>query len=172
MAIRQLFTVGYEGAELAAFLATLSGLEIHQIIDVRELPLSRKRRFSKNALADALKAQGVAYTHLKELGDPKPGREAARRGEFAEFRRIYRQHLRKVASQEALAAAALLAGKRRSSLLCFERDPVNCHRSIIAADLADRWNFSVVHIGVHDKVIRLKNQDVQHGDGHGAYAIG
>lgn len=170
--MKQLFTVGYEGAELAAFLATLSRLEIHQVIDVRELPLSRKRGFSKHALADALKAEGIAYTHLRELGDPKPGREAARRGEFAEFRRIYRQHLRKVASQDALATAAALAGKCRSSLLCFERDPVNCHRSIIAADLADRWNFSIVHVGVHDKIIRLKNQDVKHGDGHGAHAIG
>lgn len=170
--MKQLFTVGYEGADLAAFLATLVRLEIHQIIDVRELPLSRKRGFSKKALAVALKDKGIAYTHLRELGDPKPGREAARRGEFTEFRKIYRQHLRKVAGQDALAVAAQLAGKRRSSLLCFERDPSNCHRSIIAADLADRWNFSVVHIGVNDKVIRVTNQDVQHGDGRGAHAIG
>ena len=172
MTVKQLFTVGYEGSELAEFLATLSRQDITQVIDVRELPLSRKRGFSKQALSDALKARGITYIHLKDLGDPKPGREAARRGQFAEFRRIYGQHLRKVASQEALATAGTLASKRRSCLLCFEREPADCHRTIIAAAMMERWKFSVVHLSVRDTVARQKNQVGRQVERHSAHAIG
>lgn len=170
--IKQLYTVGYEGAELSAFLTTLCHLGIRQIIDVRELPLSRRRGFSKRALSEALQQKGISYTHLKELGDPKPGREAARRGDFAEFRRIYKQHLRKVSSQEALAVVADLAAKQRSCLLCYERDSVHCHRSIVSAALAEDWKFTVNHIGVRDNIGPKKNQVVQDRDRFRAYAVG
>ena len=91
MSEKLLYTVGYEGADLSDFLNTLKVHKIKQIIDVRDLPLSRKRGFSKNALAAALAKIGITYLHLKALGDPKPGREAARSGDFASFRRIWLQ---------------------------------------------------------------------------------
>lgn len=77
MSEKHLYTVGYEGVDLDEFIATLKTFGIKQIIDVRDLPLSRKRGFSKNALASALAEAGVKYLHVKSLGDPKPGREAA-----------------------------------------------------------------------------------------------
>ena len=148
MRAKQLFTIGYEGAELSDFLATLIASGITQILDVRDVPLSRKRGFSKNSLSNALSAEGIVYHHLKGLGDPKPGRDAARRGEYALFNKIYKKHLQTECAQSALDIALHKAGQRISCLLCFERAHEHCHRSIVAAALIERSGFDVKHIGV------------------------
>lgn len=76
----RIFTIGYEGATQDQFIATLQQAGVVQVIDVRAVPLSRKPGFSKNVLAAGLKAAGIAYVHLKALGTPPEGREAARKG--------------------------------------------------------------------------------------------
>lgn len=152
MSEKLLYTVGYEGADLSDFIATLKTHNIKQIIDVRDLPLSRKRGFSKNALASALAEVGVRYLHLKSLGDPKDGREAARSGDTARFRRIYGRHLDSIEAKDGLKAAAVAAKKVTSSLLCYERDHIDCHRSMIADRLKD--NFKIQHISVASPVAK------------------
>jgi uncharacterized protein (DUF488 family) len=154
MGERLLYTVGYEGADLGGFLATLKAHEIKQIIDVRDLPLSRKRGFSKNALTAALAEVGIGYVHLKSLGDPKPGRDAARSGNIAAFRRIYTRHLATDLAKAGLVAAASAARKTISSLLCYERDYIDCHRSIVAERL--KADFKVQHIEVTSTVTKRR----------------
>lgn len=100
-----LTTIGYEKAALNDFIATLQAASVECVIDVRELPLSRKRGFSKTALGQALEGADIRYVHLKALGDPKPGRDAARAGRFEEFNAIYRKHLATPEAQEALVLA-------------------------------------------------------------------
>lgn len=148
MGAKKLFTIGYEGAELAEFLATLIAHGVEQVVDVRDVPSSRKSGFSKRALADALAASGIAYVHLKQLGDPKPGRDAARRGQFNAFRTIYRLHLTGPEAQTALKMAAAMASKMTSCLLCFERVHEHCHRAIVAEALSDRADFAIEHLRV------------------------
>jgi uncharacterized protein (DUF488 family) len=152
LSAKQLFTIGYEGAELADFLVTLAACGITQIIDVRDVPVSRKRGFSKNVLAEALAAKGIAYIHLKDLGDPKPGREAARRGDYSLFSTIYAAHLKTDAAQAALTVAANEAGQRVSCLLCFERAHEHCHRNMVAVALAQSAGFSIRHVGVKKNI--------------------
>ena len=155
MSAQLLYTVGYEGAELGDFLATLKAHKIKQIIDVRDLPLSRKRGFSKKALIAALAQSGIAYLHLKSLGDPKPGRDAARSGDMETFRRIYARHLASTDAKAGLIAATTAAGKKTSSLLCYERDHIDCHRAIIAGKLKN--DFNVQHIEVTPSVTKRRN---------------
>jgi uncharacterized protein (DUF488 family) len=81
---RTLYTIGFEGADIAQFLGTLVACEIEQVLDIREVPVSRKPGFSKSSLQMALDAIGIRYCHLKALGDPKRGREAMRRGVIAQ----------------------------------------------------------------------------------------
>lgn len=152
MPTKQLFTIGYEGVELADFLATLAACGITQIIDVRDVPISRKHGFSKNILAEALAAKGIAYVHLKDLGDPKPGREAARRGNYGLFIKIYSTHLKTDAAQAALNVAAKKAGQRVSCLLCFERAHEHCHRNVVAVALAQLAGFTIRHVGVRKNI--------------------
>ena len=152
-----ILTIGYEGSSIDDFVATLMLSDIQVIIDVREIPLSRKRGFSKRALSDALEDIGVEYVHLRDLGDPKPGREAARRGDKKEFERIYRKHLGEEAAQAALETAVQIAGKSRSCLLCFERDPSDCHRTIIAKEITKLETAKIEHLGVRKGLAEEKN---------------
>src|SRR3712207_4594344 len=89
----RLFTIGYEGATIDAFLDTLEEAGVKTLVDVRAVPLSRKPGFSKRALAAALAERGIGYRHLQRLGTPAEGRNAARKGDVATMRRVYLDHL-------------------------------------------------------------------------------
>ena len=132
--MKQLFTIGYEGSDIGSLIRTLDILEIELLADVRELPLSRKRGFSKNSLAEHLRAVGIDYRHYRQLGDPKAGRDAAKSGDFAKFEEIFSAHMLKDETQKSLAELLLVAREKRTCLLCFERCANHCHRSIIADD--------------------------------------
>ncbi|HKS47966.1 MAG TPA: DUF488 domain-containing protein, partial [Amycolatopsis sp.] len=70
------FGVGYEGREVAGFVADLAGRRVTRLVDVRLTPISRKRGFSKTALRDALAEVNITYDHRRELGNPKANRSA------------------------------------------------------------------------------------------------
>lgn len=117
-------------------------------MDVRQLPQSRRPGFSKNILAAALGEAGIGYSHVKQLGDPKEGREAARRGDMEEFKAIFSAHLDLPESRVALRHAAETVEGQATVLLCYERDPKTCHRSLVAKRLQDICSLSVQHLGV------------------------
>lgn len=144
----RLMTIGYEKASLDDFLATLEGAGISVIVDVRELPISRKRGFAKSRLSEALAQRGIGYIHLRALGDPKPGREAARRGDFARFRKLFAAHLKSEEAQAALDELREIAKTQMVCLLCYERDPQHCHRSIVAERIGRGVSNAVEHLSV------------------------
>lgn len=129
------YTIGYEGTDIGRFLATLKNVGVKVLADVRAVPLSRKKGFSKRALQAELDAHGITYFHIGELGDPKPGRDAARAGQYAEFRAIYGRHIATPDAQAALKVLRDVVRVEPTCLMCFERDPKVCHRSIVAANL-------------------------------------
>ncbi len=134
----RLFTIGYEGATQAELIAVLQQAGVRQLIDVRAVPLSRKPGFSKNVLRNGLAEAGIGYLHLKGLGTPPEGREAARKGRHAELERIYAGQLE---TPEAIAEAEIMLDRAQetpSALLCFERDPAACHRSSLLAAVAPK----------------------------------
>jgi uncharacterized protein (DUF488 family) len=107
-----LYTIGYEDTDIDRFVATLKAVEVEVVADVRAVAVSRKQGFSKTALRERLAAEGIAYVHLVELGDPKPGRDAARAGRHDEFHRVYSLHLN---TPEARAARSGRRSRRPSS---------------------------------------------------------
>jgi len=94
---------------------------------------------------------GIEYLQLRALGDPKPGRDAARAGRLTEFRQIYQKHLRTRDAQDAMMVAAGWARSVACCLLCFEREPSNCHRSLVAFELSAKHNMAVKHLFVTEK---------------------
>ena len=132
----RIFTIGYEGVTQAEFLGALEGAGVERIIDVRALPLSRRPGFSKTALRTALAEVGIDYVHLKALGTPPEGREAARKGRYADLERIYAGQLELPEAIVAGAQMRELASERPSALLCFERAPEGCHRSLLLKAVA------------------------------------
>ena len=126
-----IFTIGYEATTMDAFLAALKTAGVEQVIDVRALPLSRRPGFSKNSLAATLKVAGIGYVHLKALGTPKPGRDAAKKGDWRTMEAVYAGQLELPEAQAEAAKMRALAAEKKSALLCFERDAHHCHRTML-----------------------------------------
>ncbi len=145
-AMTRLYTIGYQGASIEGFIAALKTAGAETLIDVRAVPASRRREFSKRNLAAALEAAGLAYVHLGGLGNPKAGREAAKAGRLDDYRRIYTEHLATEPARQALTRAAEIAATSPSCLMCLEADPALCHRSMAAARLAEERGFEVENL--------------------------
>jgi uncharacterized protein (DUF488 family) len=127
----RIYTIGYEATTMAEFIAALQRAGVERVIDVRALPLSRRPGFSKSMLAESLKEEGIDYVHLKHLGTPKPGRDAAKKGDVATLERVYDAQLGLPEAQVQAAQMRALATEKPSALLCYERDPAHCHRTLL-----------------------------------------
>ena len=156
-------TIGYERASLIDFIATLQLSKIDVLVDVRDRAQSRRPGFSKSALSNALREAGIGYVHFRELGDPKEGREAARRGDFDRFRAIYAGVMATDAAKEAIAKLEDLASEAQICLMCYERDQSTCHRKIVADRLETKLGAKARHLGVREGAgIETANGRVRH----------
>lgn len=142
----RIYSIGYQERSLASVIAALTSAGVARVIDVRDLPNSRRAGFSKRALEAGLAEAGIDYKHLKALGTPKEGRLAARAGRMAEFWRIVDDVLAGAPAQLALQEAAALVVEKPSALLCYELDHSECHRDRVAALLKDRTGLSCTHL--------------------------
>lgn len=132
----RIWTIGYERVGIPDFIASLQNAKIKTLIDIRDIANSRRAGYSKKSLAASLEEAGIAYMHMKALGTPKAGREAARKGDVATMHTIFECKLVEPESQLALAEVAALAGKGRVCLMCLEHDWRDCHRAIVTDHLA------------------------------------
>jgi uncharacterized protein (DUF488 family) len=142
--MRTLFTIGYQLAKPDAVLGELKRAKIDLLIDTRAVAASRRPGFSKRQLAASLGETGIGYLHLQKLGTPAAGREAAHSGNFEKLWRIYDKHIKTADAQDALGELlVLIKSGKRVCLLCYERNPNECHRSRIAALVKQRMRVKV-----------------------------
>jgi uncharacterized protein (DUF488 family) len=140
-----IFTIGYEGVDIDSFVAVLSSYNIEVIVDVREIPLSRKPGFSKKSLESKLNLSGKGYLHMVDLGCPKPVRNRYR--EDGDWQRYTDGFLRYLKTQDAaVVELAELAASANCALMCFEADSNFCHRSFVADAVKEYSGVSVTHI--------------------------
>ncbi len=126
-----LFTVGYQGHSIETFLDLLLAHGVAQLIDVRQLPFSRKPDFSKKRLTAHLASVEIGYTHLAQLGTPEPLRDEVRHTH--DFGAFFAAMDALVAAQpEAVQAALDITRSQPAALLCFEANPAECHRLSVA----------------------------------------
>ncbi|HXH52646.1 MAG TPA: DUF488 domain-containing protein [Sphingomicrobium sp.] len=140
----RIFTIGYEGATAGEFVAALRQAGVKRVIDVRALPNSRRPGFSKTPLRNALAEAGIDYVHLRALGTPAEGRAAARAGHIEELVRIYAGQLELPEAMAEGAQMLELAKDKPSALLCYEREPAACHRSLLLRAIAP--GAEVIHL--------------------------
>lgn len=133
----KLATIGYESATQDKVIETLKAAGVEMLIDVRAVAASRRAGFSKTLLAASLAAAGIGYVHLRQLGTPKPGRDAARKGRISEMHAIFEAHMEEPAAQLSLAQATEIAREKKVALLCYEADHAGCHRAILANKIAE-----------------------------------
>jgi uncharacterized protein (DUF488 family) len=147
-AARRVYTVGHSSRSIEELIGLLSAAGVARLVDVRAHPVSRRHpQFAKAALEQGLAAAGIDYRWLGHaLGGmrrPRPGSphrallEAAFRG--------YADHMASGAFRTAMAHAMDAGGSTATALLCAERLPEHCHRSLIADFLVAR-GIEVVHL--------------------------
>jgi uncharacterized protein (DUF488 family) len=142
-------TIGYEQATQDALLEVLKAAGVQLLVDVRAVAASRRPGFAKRQLAAGAEAAGMGYLHLRGLGTPAKGRLAARSGQPERMRTIFEAHLATEAAQAELAELArIVKSGQRVCLLCLERDPKHCHRSIVAEALKERLDLETLHLSV------------------------
>jgi uncharacterized protein (DUF488 family) len=131
-----LFTIGYEKAKPDAVLDELKRAKVNLLVDTRAVAASRRPGFSKRQLAASL--------HLQKLGTPAEGRQAAKAGDYETAWTIYDRHFKTVDAQREFAELlALIKNGKRVCLLCYEREPAECHRSRIAAQVKKKMRVDV-----------------------------
>ncbi|MEO1330300.1 MAG: DUF488 domain-containing protein [Pseudomonadota bacterium] len=128
-------TVGYERATQAELIERLRAAGVALLIDVRAVAASRRAGFAKTLLRESLAAAGIDYLHLRALGTPKPGREAARAGRIAEMRSIFAAQLETPEALDAFARLEAEVTARPAALLCFCAEAERCHRRALTERL-------------------------------------
>lgn len=132
-----LFTIGYQGHTVDTLIDTLRAHGVAHLLDVRKLPISRKRGFAKKALAAHLAEAGIGYTHIAALGTPKDLRDEVRRTH--DYPAFFAAMEAVIAGQPAALDEALaIARAQPSALLCFEANHAECHRDTVANALVRR----------------------------------
>lgn len=156
--MKTVYTIGYEGTDIERFVKTLAAVGVEAVADVRAVPLSRKKGFSKNSLREHLENAGIRYIPMQELGDPKEGREAAKSGDYDRFRTIYSAHVDQPESLAAIERLSAAAELQATCLLCFERDPKTCHRFIVGERMAV-FGYEMMHLYGDDPARYLRHRD-------------
>jgi uncharacterized protein (DUF488 family) len=133
-----LFSIGYECfPTVSELVAALLAAGVERVVDVRDLPRSRRRGFSRRALEAGLADAGIVYEHRRELGNPAPIRALYRSGETGRGREAYRARLLGERAW-ALDALADATAERPTAMLCLEADQGRCHRDVVAQELVRR----------------------------------
>lgn len=143
---RTLATIGYEKATLPDVIARLQAAGVDTLIDVRAVAASRRAGFSKTVLSNSLAEAGIDYRHLRQLGTPKSGRQAARAGRIKEMHDIFEGHMQEPEAQAQLAEAIEIVSRRKAALLCYEGDAKGCHRTILAHRIRDALGCEIVDL--------------------------
>ena len=142
----KIYTIGYEGAAQPEVIGRLKAAGVRLLVDVRAVAASRRAGFSKTLLGESLKAEGVDYLHLRALGTPKAGREAARKGRIEEMRAIFADHMAEPGAETAYQQLRALASEQPVALLCFEAEACGCNRAVLAERLAAEDGFEIVNL--------------------------
>jgi len=138
-----LWSAGYEGRTIEAFVDSLAAAGVDAVADVRLTPISRKPGFSKTRLTLALETAGIDYLHLRELGNPKDNRAPFWDGRLDEGLAGFRQVMAREGARRQLAELEQLASASSVAVLCFEHDEQRCHRQVVLAELHRRTRLPI-----------------------------
>jgi hypothetical protein len=139
-----IYTIGYGGRDLDAFIADLRRYDIGYVVDVRTAPYSRfKPEYSKDALAAALEAAGIRYLFMGDQLGGRPDDPAC----YVDGKVDYEQVKTRPFYQAGLARIQqAFTQQLRVALMCSEGKPEQCHRSKLIAASLTALDIPVAHI--------------------------
>lgn len=126
-----LFTIGYEGRSVEAFINELIQNDIHLLCDVRRNPLSRKFGFSKSKLEHIIKNVGIEYCHIPELGIESEKRVSL--NSIQDYELLFQEYAATLPQKCKYInmIKEFLKEKERVALMCYEKEAYMCHRHVI-----------------------------------------
>lgn len=135
-----IFTVGHSTLPIERFTSTLGAYGIERLADVRTVPRSRRNpQFNADSLDASLRAVGIEYVPLRELGGLRKPRADSPNGAWRnDSFRGYADYMQTEPFARALEHLIALAGERRTAIMCAEAVPWRCHRSLVADALGAR----------------------------------
>ena len=144
-----LFTIGYEGISLEAYLNKLLKNDVRVLADVRNNPLSQKYGFSKNQLIRYCNSLNIEYVHFAEVGvQPGERKELNDQSDYDLLFTRYRENTlpKTISTQNRILD--LLIEKKRIALTCFEANICQCHRKHLSEAIIQLpgWRFELKHI--------------------------
>lgn len=154
----KIFTAGYEGISITEFISRLKAASIHTVIDVRAMPISRKKGFSKSAFSKILTEEGIGYEHFPSMGCPKSVRDRYKiDGDWPNYTRDFLAYLD--TQEEAIVSLSNTAAEKSCCLVCFEADFTLCHRLYVARAVSTLSGLEVNHLidrrVIPDRISRL-----------------
>ena len=139
-----LYTIGYEGRDIDEFVGRLKEFRVTRLIDVREIPLSRKKGFSKSTLKQRLEEESIKYVHYKALGSPTEIRHKLREDwNYDYFFEAFSDYLS--SKMDVIEEVYQHLSDGVNCLMCFEYNHEQCHRSCVATKIKE-YNGSCVSI--------------------------
>lgn len=145
----ELYTVGYEGLDIDEFTDFLKKKKIQIIADLRKNPVSRKKGFSKNKMAEQLKLKKIDYIHFPKLGTPSAWRKLENEGKITR-KKMFEEYVDKIIPQdpEDIETLRKMLKEKRIALLCYEADATDCHRSFVAKEIwrLEKKKLEIVHL--------------------------
>ncbi len=153
----KIFTVGYEGCEIDEFVAALKKSGVDCVADVRKNSRSRKKGFSKTGLSEKLEAKGIDYVHFPSLGVPAEWRKRAKK-KLITREQMFKDYTTKILPKHKakMDEVLALAKTQKVALLCYEADPLDCHRHYLAQALKRKnKTLKVTDLHVQPKEPRL-----------------
>lgn len=133
-----LYTIGYEGLSIEEFFERLYRNKIDFLIDVRKVPFSHKLGFSKSKLEQMCDGKKIRYKHFPELGIPSHMRTDLVTQE--DYDKLFEEYKESILPQNGALLhklASLVKQGQRIALVCFEANPMQCHRRIVADKLSE-----------------------------------
>ena len=143
----EVLTIGYEGRAIDEFVDRLKQFNISRLIDVREIPLSRKPGFSKTSLRERLEDENIEYVHVKALGSPSAIRNKLKTDwDYDYFFKAYSKYLSQ--NMEVVKEVYQFISDGVNCIMCFERFPEKCHRTAVADKIKefDGNGLKITHI--------------------------
>jgi len=139
---RKIYTIGHSTRELSEFIHLLQLYGVESVVDVRSQPYSRLEHFRRDNLKAQLKSAGIDYVFLgRELGARREEPEC-----YVGSRVSYGRVAQLPAFQAGLERLERAAAKRAVALMCAEREPLDCHRTILVARQLAARGWRVLHI--------------------------
>jgi uncharacterized protein (DUF488 family) len=149
MAVFDLFSIGHSNNPIDRFIALLGEAGVNAVVDVRSTPYSRFCPwFSRNNLEAHLKSVGIAYLGYGEVLGGRPGDASL----YCDGVADYEAMARTPAFQSGLDRLQNDMAQHRISLMCAEREPLDCHRCLLVARALAARGVAIGHI-LHDGAI-------------------